>query len=214
MLPPPDAPLVLDFIETEEAASEVVLEVEMAGGRPGRLVRRDREWADAARTQLVFEYRGEGDAPAGRYEVEHWRRWTPDGRLFHEVKTLGDRLSSATYYRPDGSVGAEIRGGNGWVREWYESGALYREVPCVEGNPEGEEKTFYESGPVESVTLLVADEANGPYKKWDEQGNLLVRGAFKDGEKDGAWITYDRDGREIARTVYRAGEVVEGNQGP
>lgn len=213
MMPPPEA-LVLDFIETEEAAAEVILEVEMASGRPGRLIRRDREWADAARAQLVFEYRGEGNALAGRYEAEHVRRWMPDGHLMQEVETQGDRLTTATYYRPDGSVGAEICGGNGWVREWYESGALYREVPCVEGNLEGEEKTFYESGPVESVRLLVADEANGPHKKWDEQGNLLVRGAFKDGEKDGVWITYDRDGREIERTVYRAGEVVEGDQGP
>ncbi|GAG53030.1 unnamed protein product, partial [marine sediment metagenome] len=161
--------------EADRDFCEYRIEIEMAGGRPGRIRYVRRDWLDEARNKLVWEQRVETTATAKEPEKVRCRKWTDDGKPVFEIATEKHRIVSAKFYKPDGALGAEIKDGTGVKRDWYDNGQ------------------------VASVTNYSGGRKDGEFLVHDEQGRTRVRGTHVAGRKQGAWTRYDEAGKQVAQ---------------
>ena len=166
---------------------EYRIEIEMAGGRPGRIHYVRRDWLDEARKKLVWEERVETTATAKEPEKVERRKWTDDGKPVFEIATEKHRIVNARFYKPDGILGAEIKNGTGVKRHWYDNGQ------------------------VASVTHYSGGHKDGEYLGRDEQGRIRVRGTHVAGRKHGTWTRYDEAAKQVAQSVFEKGWLVKGN---
>lgn len=197
--------------EASERVCEYRIELELKDGLPGELRYTRRDWADDARAKLLFEQQVKTGAAEGEPREVSSRQWNAEGRLVLETNVKESvRLTEGKFYRPDGTLGAEVKDGGGVRREWYKNGAVAKETPFVRGLVHGEEKTFYETGQIERVVPFREDLEEGEAELFDRRGRASVRGRFSGGHRDGAWIRFDREGKEIARSFFRDGKRVEG----
>lgn len=166
------------------------------------------------------QYRGffESGQPVGEF-----KRYDTKGVLQSiQNFTLGDSLSSVTYYNKQGGVIAEgyhwgrLKHGL-WVfyasneiilrREQYDKGRLDGKVYLYTpkgvlmelshwscGQLHGVRKGYYEHGELEYEMSYQQGMKTGAYNQWYDDGRLRVQGHFKADEKDGVWKYYHKAG--------------------
>jgi len=197
----------LDFVETSAAIARLECHFEMADGRPGRMKRTEQHWADPERKRLVYELTAEGGVEAESYDTAHEREWDEDGVPIFDAHLAGPRVQDATYYMPNGAVGAKIAGGNGTYREWYKDGVLAEDTPYRNGRVEGESKTWHDSGGLASVSTYVAGKLHGPYKEYHENGKLAEETTFVSGKAEGKSKVYFESGKLLAARTFAGDEL-------
>jgi antitoxin component YwqK of YwqJK toxin-antitoxin module len=203
--------LELCDVVSKEGAAECVLKFEVKRLAPGRCATVERHWFDSDRKKPSEEFEMECDLAAGTVLSSVHREWSENGRKKHEVRTRNGKITSAEYFDPDGKLGAEIKEGNGWSRQWHDNGRVCQESPYGNGVIEGEEKDFDEAGRVQVVTTYAGGKYHGPHRRLDEAGTVRVEGAYAANEKHGTWIRRDEKGKEIARSVFEKGKRVSGD---
>ncbi len=204
---PENAP-ALAYLEADDAAARLECTVEVTDGRAGRLGQVERHWADAARTQLVLEFVADGRAGAKDYDHARRREWDEAGVLILDARFEGPRTTHAVYYKPDGTLGAEIKDGDGWYREWHPGGTLSVETPYRDGFAEGRSRTWLESGALWVQQTYAGDELNGPYKEYYENGKVRLEGTYRHGRQDGLWRISGANGRLLFRREFKDGKPV------
>jgi len=173
--------------EADRDFCEYRIEIEMAGGRPGRIRYVRRDWLDQPRSRLVWEQHVETTATAREPGKLRRLKWTDDGKPVFEIATEKHRIVNARFYKPDGALGAEIKDGTGVRRDWYDNGQ------------------------VASVTHYSGGHKDGEFLGHDEQGTIRVRGTHAAGRKHGTWTRYDEAGKQVAQSVFKQGWLVKGN---
>ena len=173
--------------EADRDFCEYRIEIEMAGGRPGRIRYVRRDWLDQARSRLVWEQHVETTATVKEPEKLRRRKWTDDGKPVFEIATEKDRIVNARFYKPDGALGAEIKNGIGVKRDWHDNGQ------------------------VASVTHYSGGHKDGEFLAHDEQGRIRVRGAHAAGRKHGTWTRYDEAGKQVTQCVFAGGRLIKGD---
>ncbi|MHC4982351.1 MAG: toxin-antitoxin system YwqK family antitoxin [Planctomycetota bacterium] len=170
----------------EKLFGQLRAELEMENGSPDMLRYIAREWVDKQRTRSAYEQRVDTDI-FSRFWDNVWRKqWNENGRIFLEEHIQADKVISGKYYKPDGSLGAEIVNGEGFFRKWHDNGNSACEIAFFEGQRHGECSWYHEGS------------------------ELAARGAFRRGKKHGVWISYLWDGTQLARSRFEDGKLVEG----
>ncbi len=85
-----------------------------------------------------------------------------------ETHTYKGKVVAAKRYRPDGTLGAEVKDGKGFIQAWYEGGALGSETPIAGGLPNGLAKEYYEDGALLRTITYKDDAASGEALMYDE----------------------------------------------
>jgi len=89
---------------------------------------------------------------------------------------------------------------------YYKSGALYWEVPRVNGKKHGIEKWYYESGALMVETPYVDGKEHGIKKWYYESGALRIETPYVDGKKHGIHKAYNTDSVNInGLRLYKKG---------
>ena len=89
-------------------------------------------------------------------------------------------------------------------KRYYESGALWRETPYVNGKEHGIEKWYYESGALEWETPYVNGKEHGIVKWYHESGALWEETLYVNGKRHGIEKHYDKDKLNIScLTLYK-----------
>jgi hypothetical protein len=211
LTPGADEVVFLCDVVSKEGATECVVRFEMKDLVPGTCRTVERHWFDPERKKPSEEYESEWEPLTGTIASSVHREWSDNGRKKHEVRVRAEKIAAAEYYTPDGSLGAEIKDGAGWARQWHDNGRVCQESPYRNGVVEGEEKDYFESGKVQNVTNYAAGKLQGTFRRFDESGTMRVEGAHASGEKDGIWIRHDETGKEVARSVFEKGKRVKGD---
>jgi len=203
--------LPLCDLASKLGAVECVMRLEMKDRVPGTCKTVERHWFDPERRKQSEEYEAEWEPVTGAIGSSIHREWSPDGRKKHEVRVRAEKIAGAEYFMPDGTLGAEIKEGAGWARQWHDNGRICQETPYRNGMAEGEEKDYFESGRLQAATTYAEGRLHGPVRRYDDSGTLRVRGAHASGEKEGAWVRYDEKGKEVARSAFEKGKRVTGD---
>ena len=106
------------------------------------------EWASSDKETILYKLEVDKDAFMRRPLKEQVSIWTEQGQPYREVQYEEDKIIKATYYKPDGSIGAQVKDGTGNYREWYRDGTLLLEAPIKDGNYTGIVKEFAEDGTI------------------------------------------------------------------
>jgi hypothetical protein len=125
----------------------------------------DRAWWPSG--ALHFERQFERGEPRGR-----WRSWYESGALEFEAEHAPGRITSMSWWRPDG--------------------ALSSAGPHLLGLREGEWSYFHPSGVLAACGVWRAGERCGAWSFFDDAGRLLECGEYLAGERSGAWEVYER----------------------
>jgi hypothetical protein len=195
-------------VSSAGAAVRVEMDVDWAGGRPGRLSVVERHWADAARTRLVYQFTAAGPALADAYDETHEQEWFDSGRPRSDLRTQGEKVVASRQYKPDGTPGAEVVDGNGWCRHWSDEGVLAGETPYRDGLPHGLGRTFHASGRLESECTYVHGKLEGPRRQFHEDGRLQAEGLYQDDRREGVWTLCGAKGTVLVRLTFSEGEPV------
>ncbi len=189
---------------------EMVIDVQFKQTQPVAMRLKESHWADAHHKHLTWSVSADGD---GINDFEHKTTavWTPEGKPFAEREERRGLTLTAKCYKPDGTLGAEVKNGDGFRREFFEDGSVAIETPYQHGRINGERKEFFGTGKVSRTTQCVAGQAQGQYRQYDRDGKLQVSGSYKADQMDGTWIRYDPQGKEVARSVFETGKLIKGN---
>jgi hypothetical protein len=127
--PGDDEVLELLDVVSRVAATEVVLKIEMKRSAPGPCASVERHWFDADRKKPNEEFEMERDLLQGGVASTVHREWAQSGTKKHEVRVRQGKMASAEYFDPSGKLGAEIKDGAGWARQWHDNGKICQESP-------------------------------------------------------------------------------------
>lgn len=210
MMPDADSMLTLAECGTEDGFEQSNVTLTFADGRASKLRIATNHWIDAERKYLTYQMTADGDPYANYFEHRTLLAWTVEGKPMSESVEEKSKLITSKDFKPGGSVGAEVKAGDGVRRRFYDSGAIAEEYPYKGGLTEGEVKTFFESGQISKTTQYSQGQADGAYREFDEKGKVRVSGVFKNGGKNGVWIRFDENGNESLRSEFKDGELITG----
>jgi hypothetical protein len=194
----------IESIDSGAAAAQLDFRFAVEGGRPGDAQRTERRWADAARQRLVYEYTGQGPVMEECYTTAMRRAWTDAGVRLYEVHFEGPRVVRGQYFKPDGTLGAEIIGGNGVFRDWFDDGRPAEETPYKDGLPEGMERRWHENGQLAEETPYAAGKAHGAARTWYDDGTLESVSTYRDDLLDGPYEEFYPGGVRHIQGQYAA----------
>lgn len=114
-----------------------------------------------------------------------------------------------TFY-PTGSLKTigYIENGNiitGILREFYETGELYKEIPYYKGKKEGIEKIYYKSGKIKQKIPYINNLLNGKRVFYYENGNIKEEYSYIDGKENGLGFLYYPTGEKKQIEEYKLG---------
>lgn len=194
----------------EEGAARIEITLTMKNSEPVLLVRDEQYWTtDTTHKQLTSRFHVRSDPFSDDYDQADGKGWWKDGKLEYEAAWLGPRLVTAADYKPDGSVGAEIKAGQGWRRSYDDDGSLLIETPYRNGRIDGTERHF-DGGKLSASIAYAAGKTQGDVREFDPQGRVRMRGQYHDDVKDGEWVKLDETGKVVERTVFKGGQIIEG----
>ncbi len=97
----------------------------------------------------------------------------------------------------------------GVLVEYYPSGKIKEETPCVNGKREGIKKEYYPTGIIEEEVSYTAGVKNGLRKEYYKNGTLKDEVTYVNGEKDGLRKEYHKSGALKKQRTYSRGKKVE-----
>ena len=112
------------------------------------------EWVSDKKKIPLYEEWIEKGAFSEVWKTQVYKTWTDKGAAFSEEFFVKGKLDRAKYYRPDGKIGAEVKGGKGIIRKWYSDGMVEMEVPVLNGMRNGVMKEYSVDGKVASETKI------------------------------------------------------------
>ena len=89
---------------------------------------------------------------------------------------------------------------NGIVKQYYESGSLWREMTIKDGRENGVEREYYENGTLHVIANVKNGKTEGLSQLYNEDGKLHMELNWHDGEVESAKV-YDNDGNEIQTII-------------
>ena len=205
-----DALISLAEMEVTDGQGRITLTVDYVNTQPRTFTTLHQIWADAEHKQRTWEYTADGDLLASEYAHEKETTWRGDSKLAKEILHVAGKLMSSTAYKPDGSIGTQVKDGNGTDSNYADDGNPEYTVPIKDGQPNGEQTDFFEDGKPHEVYLWKNGEMTGAFKRYDEDGKLRVTGQMKDGDPDGVWQKLDDDGKPVAKCTYEEGTLKDG----
>lgn len=116
------------------------------------------EWATENKAVLRYEETVSTGAFSEIYDKTTYKIWSSEGKPFSEETYNKGKLDMARYYRPDGTIGAEVNGGKGFYRQWQEDGNIASEVPVSNGVWHGVMKEFSEGKVVSEIRYEHGEE--------------------------------------------------------
>ena len=168
---------------------EYQVQIDIHNGQPGAIRYTCHDWTDEQRKHLVWEERVETTPSENQKEFDKawYNKWTEDGKKVLEVAEEKDKLLAGKFFKPDGTLGAEVKDGTGAKKEWYDNAHVATVTPYSNGYMHGEHLVY------------------------DEEGKVRVRGTYSQGEKDGTWIRNDADGKKVEESTFKKGNLVKGS---
>ena len=198
-----------------------------------------KDYYDSGELKVVGQYKN-------KKRVGSWKSYHKNGAVSGTYSyTNGKRNKESIYYYEDGSVKSKTEKeggyfikrvyyesgqlqvhrqvGNGYYKEYLESGQLiieanYKdhqlegvwkrfddngnlewEVNYSQGYRDGIYKRFYDNGNIGVQGINKFDRKNGEEKRFDEQGNLVWKGFYKDDKFYKTWTKFDSSGKKIER---------------
>lgn len=106
---------------------------------------------------------------------------------------------------------------DGFARYYYskqkgqkgEKLCLKLEVPYVEDQLHGEQKSYYPSGKIQGQEHYCHGLLHGVQRRWDENGQLIFFLEWKDGIKNGRIEKYDAQGKQRFRGQYQNNKLLK-----
>lgn len=140
--------------------AEADVDIDWVDGKPAKFAWTTREWMTAEKKNLVWRLQITKDPFSGDYLSQSVETWTPEGQPIRNETYKNDLYVDATFYKPDGTVGAEIKDGNGFLREWNEQGHLAIEVEVKDGNYVNPVRVFDPTTGEQSGTMTIDEWLN------------------------------------------------------
>lgn len=134
----------------------------------------------------------------------------PDTVLKATLVINGYNADPVLYYYDGENIEAghwmelHIRNGlkNGWEREFYKSGKLYRATLFKDGLPDSVETFFWRNGNLAIKRNYTNGVLFGQQEWYNESGSILLEINFKDNLRDGQAIEYWENGSIYRKTNY------------
>lgn len=170
-----------------------------------------RQWNEMGKLQVEGNYKD--GKPTGI-----WSYFYLDGRL-KSVEEIKDTVSyMLSFYYSDSLHTQTIKDGNGYLEEFYTTGALKSYYPYKNGLKDGafEERSIYGyltlsgsfkeglkdstwtyayyTGETEKISNYKAGLLDGPYRYFYDKNRINVEGQYTDGKKTGTWTWYTNKG--------------------
>lgn len=142
------APLPGIELEPIENYTEIELTIKIESQKPEAFSYILSEWSSSDKQTMLYQLQVDKDAFMRRPLREQVKVWNEDGRPFRETQYEEDKILNATYYKPDGSIGATVINSNGTYREWYGDGSLFLEATIEAGKYTGVVKEYAEDGTI------------------------------------------------------------------
>ena len=115
-----------------------------------------------------------------------------DTPILKECKTEADKISGCI------------------VKEYYESGNLWREIPYKNDKIEGIAKQYYENGNLNIEIPFKNDKIEGIARRYYDNGNLVIEVSYKNDELHGDLKYYTEDGKLLALVKAENGRITSG----
>jgi hypothetical protein len=205
-----DAVVDLADLDVEEGFGQLKLTVDFVNSQPRNFTAVEQVWSDAEHKKLVSQHTTDGDCLADEFAHEKEQSWRPDGKLAKESSLEQGKLVSATAYKPDGTVAAEVIAGQGVDATYDNDGHCESTVTVKDGRQHGEQTNYHSNGKPAEVFNWKEGAMDGPFKRYDETGKLRVTGQMKDNGPEGVWHKLDDDGKPVADCEYKDGLLVKG----
>ncbi len=95
--------------------------------------------------------------------------------------------------------------------EYYPSGALKSEIPCISGSDKitGKWVQYYENGSIMSEMFYENSRKNGEETLYFDNGQMKSRGHYTRNKKTGLFQTWDRLGNITSEIMYNNGMAVD-----
>ena len=179
-------------------------------GAPGLL---GRLWGRVEMSEIdggtwVFEYEHEG--------YNNFRRYYANGDIREEgecwVEIMGfqsqpfpddTNLRSCKCYRPDGTLGSEVRNGTGTETGWTAEGVKIWEG-VLKDYVRQKHSIWFPNGQLRQTQDYAEGNVHGPFKSYYQDGSVETVGAYSFGERIGTWERYHEDG--TLKSVERYGD--------
>ena len=140
-------------------------------------------------TVKVYEYDNNGNLTDAVYKVDNQEvareKLNKDGTVLKVIGTIPD----------------------GIVKEYYKSGAVYKEFIYKNGKPEGQCKTYYANKKLNREDTYINGKINGLTKLYDEKGFLKAEINYKDDVQDGITKIY-KNGKLRSELDYKMGKMI------
>ncbi len=149
----------------------------------------------------------------GRWEVEyvrpgynHCKGFYDDGTLHEESKCLVELLGPynhpcpdihnvqfGRYYKPDGTLGSEVKNGTGVQTYWTLDGTKIWELELHDFKRVRHSR-WHSNGQLLQTQAYVDGKVHGPFVTYYSSGAKKTEGADFQGDRSGKWIRYNEDG--------------------
>ena len=148
------------------------------------------------------------------YGFNRFRGEYPNGVLREEGECLvepnGDsedpmpdihQVKWGNYYRPDGSLGSEIRDGTGVQIYWSREGVKLWELE-LRNFQRVRVSWWYPNGKLLMKQTYLDGLVHGPYVSYYPDGTKKSEGEYSRGEESGTWTRFDEDGKVDSTAQY------------
>lgn len=184
--------------------------IDWVDAQPRQTTATEQAWFDTDRKQLQWEHSAKGDMLANEWTTETEKLYRESGKLAKQSSWTDGKAVSITCYKPDGSIGSEVRMGSGTESDFDDDGNLTHTCPYKDGQPHGESVEYGDDNkPLEVITFKAGDPT-GPYRRYDDEGHLRLTGQLDGGEPDGAFKELDIEGKTVAECTYKGGQLKSG----
>jgi antitoxin component YwqK of YwqJK toxin-antitoxin module len=134
-----------------------------------------------------------------------FKRFYPDGRLAEEGECLVELYNAgepipdesdvlwSKSYKPDGTLGSEVKNGTGTQIYWNANGIKIWELELADFKRVRHSK-WYANGQLQGACDYVDGSMDGPYVSYYPSGAKQTEGMCSKGHAVGKWIWYNEDG--------------------
>jgi antitoxin component YwqK of YwqJK toxin-antitoxin module len=196
--------------ELDKGFATITYTIEYTERQPRNFTGVQEAWFDADRKKPFWKYEVGGDYLAEEYAYEKDTTWRPDGKVARTSESKNGKVLTVTAYKPDGSIGHQVKDGNGTDATFGDEGRLEYSCPVKDGDYHGDYTEFHPNGKPYEVITWNKGVIDGPFKRYDEDGKLRVSGQMRDFQPHGQWKRLNDAGETVATGEYKDGELING----